>query len=640
MSTHLRAVISALSIMLIAGCGGGGSDSTVTIGGTVTGLVGKVVLQNNAGDNLSVMANGAFTFGTPLNKGATYAVTIPTQPPGPTCVVSNGSGTAMADVTNVSVTCTTDPSTVFLPMSATAVPGSTVPGATGLFVVSSKSLSDPPIQITKESIGFSGLQARYTLSAQGTAGTGNPYALIYTTLNSPSGDHVWSVNLSGTSTLVATQLSNLTIPYYTIPAHGGGTMSVQSCTSLVIQKNLTDPRSALLILALPTDATSLCQGSPSGLKWLLIHSSDAATTDPVNLPALSGPILPLYRPDGTLAGLVATDASNNLNFYADETFSNPRLLLANVEFPTLRQERQPGRISSVSANPTYTFLMASVAPGSQAVYRIDYSGSISADLYDVSYNTGVLVDSGNLYFTATTGEPSPGAYEMAVGRIPGDGGAVQILASMTVPPGNLAPALSGVSGSNLVLYGTTGASTQTQWYVATVPTGAPGTLTTIATNDGVPSISFGDGDIFVNWSDFISTTTFDARYSTEILDTNGNVVQGNMPSSSFISAVPGIQVRNITDPTFLGGGSVYAVGLSESSSLTSVALKTAAGTAFSFPSGTRHVDFFPVTSTIGVADGNAFQGANPQPALVYDLAKGVIVPISMPNSTLSFLTAR
>jgi hypothetical protein len=651
MSKQLRAVISALCIASLAGCGGGGDHSaaaTATIGGTVTGLVGKVVLQNNAGDNLSVTANGAFTFGTSLNNGATYAVTVLTQPPGPTCVVANGSGTATANVTSVSVTCTTDPSTVFLPTYAIGVPDSTGPGTTGLFVISSKSPGDPPIQIATGGITSLGFQPQYTVSAQGTVSSGNPYALIYTTQNSTSGDHVWLLSLSGTSSLVPTQLSNLTIPYYTetIISHTGTEqVPVQTCSSQVIQKNLADPSSTLLILALPTDTTSLCGGSPAGFKWVLIHSSDSPTTDPVNLPsALSAPpFLPLYRPDGTLAGLVAQDTSNNVNFYADETFSNPRLLIANVEFLNPAQERPSGPISRISVNPTYSFLMVrggNVASGAAAVYRIDYSGTMSADLYDLFYSTGVLVDSNNLYFTATTAEVAPDTFGENVGRIPGDGGSVQILQSMVVPPPNIAPALSGVSGSNLVLWGTTGTSAQTQWYVATLPTGAPGTLTTIATNDNVPGISLADGDIFVTWADYLNiTNNFDARFSSEILDTNGNVLQSNTPSSSFItSAGPVLQVINITDPIFLGGGSVNLLDLSQPSSPTAVALKTTAGMAFSFPSGTGSVEFRPVSSTIGVADGAAVQGQNSQPAYVYDLAKGVIVPISMPNSALSFMT--
>jgi hypothetical protein len=559
-------------------------------------------------------------------------------------VVANGSGTATGNVTSVSVTCTTDPSTLFLPTYATAVPDSTVPGTTGLFVISSKSPGDPPIQIATGDITSLGLQLQYTVSAQGTVSSSKPYALMYTTRNSTSGDHVWLQNLSGTSSLVPTQLSNLTVSH-------SGTKQVpgQVCWSQVIQKNLADPSSTLLILSLATDTTTSCGGSPDGYKRVLIHSSDGPTTDPVNLPAMSNP-LPLYRPDGTLAGLVAKDASNNVNFYADETFSNPRLLIANVEFLTPAQERPSWPISQISVNPTYSFLMVrggSMPSGAAAVYRIDYSGAMSADLYDLFYSTGVLVDSNNLYFTATTAEVAPLTFGENVGRIPGDGGSVQILQSMVVPPGNLAPALSGVSGSNLVLWGTTGTPPQTQWYVATVPTGAPGTLTTIATNDGVPGIALVGGDIFVNWTVFINTTNSDAGFSSEILDTNGNVLQSDMPSSSFISsrsssfissAGPVVQVTNITDPIFLGGGSVGVLDLSQPSSPTAVPLKTTAGMAFNFPSGTGNVEFRPLTSTIGVADGAAVQGRNSQPAYVYDLAKGVIVPISMSNSTLSFMT--
>lgn len=83
---------------------------TYTIGGTVTGLAGTgLVLQNNGGNNLAIPANGAFTFSTAVTSGAAYAVTVMTQPAGPaqTCVVTSGSGTATANVTNVVVTCST-----------------------------------------------------------------------------------------------------------------------------------------------------------------------------------------------------------------------------------------------------------------------------------------------------------------------------------------------------------------------------------------------------------------------------------------------------------------------------------------------------------------------------------------------------
>ena len=79
-----------------------------TIGGTLTGLTGTgLVLQDNGGDNLAVSANAtSFTFATPVTGGGAYSVTVLAQPIGENCAVSNGSGTATASVTNVSVTCT------------------------------------------------------------------------------------------------------------------------------------------------------------------------------------------------------------------------------------------------------------------------------------------------------------------------------------------------------------------------------------------------------------------------------------------------------------------------------------------------------------------------------------------------------
>ena len=82
------------------------STNTYTVGGSLSGLSGTVVLQNNGGDNLSLNADGTFNFTTPVAQGATYAVTVFTQPGGQFCVVTNGSGTmGGAPVTNVSVTC-------------------------------------------------------------------------------------------------------------------------------------------------------------------------------------------------------------------------------------------------------------------------------------------------------------------------------------------------------------------------------------------------------------------------------------------------------------------------------------------------------------------------------------------------------
>ena len=92
-------------------------DDDYTLGGHLSGLEANesVVLQNNAGDDLTLAADGSFTFPSSLNFGDAYDVTVLTQPPAPseTCTVSNGSGTMPAnDINSVSVTCAVNTYTV------------------------------------------------------------------------------------------------------------------------------------------------------------------------------------------------------------------------------------------------------------------------------------------------------------------------------------------------------------------------------------------------------------------------------------------------------------------------------------------------------------------------------------------------
>ena len=113
----LKWTSAVLLMSILAGCGGGGNgggDGTpppppspkFTIGGTVSGLQGSLVLRNNAQDDLTVTADGSFTFATSIETGGPYLVTIQTQPAAQDCAVANGSGTvADANVVSVTVTC-------------------------------------------------------------------------------------------------------------------------------------------------------------------------------------------------------------------------------------------------------------------------------------------------------------------------------------------------------------------------------------------------------------------------------------------------------------------------------------------------------------------------------------------------------
>jgi hypothetical protein len=83
---------------------------TFTVGGTLSGLAAgtQVTLDDNGGDPLTVTANGAFTFHTPVAYQGSYAVTVGTQPVGQVCTVTGGSGAQVTtNISNVSVTCST-----------------------------------------------------------------------------------------------------------------------------------------------------------------------------------------------------------------------------------------------------------------------------------------------------------------------------------------------------------------------------------------------------------------------------------------------------------------------------------------------------------------------------------------------------
>ena len=111
MKRHDRALPGRLAVLLAAtavmsACGGDSEDNkSYHVGGTVAGLTGTVVLQNQGVDDLVVTSPGRFTFATPVKIGKPYAVTVATQPAGQVCNVVHGSGNVSGEVTDIVVTC-------------------------------------------------------------------------------------------------------------------------------------------------------------------------------------------------------------------------------------------------------------------------------------------------------------------------------------------------------------------------------------------------------------------------------------------------------------------------------------------------------------------------------------------------------
>ena len=131
-------ILAVASAVMLVSCGGGGGgvDATVAapssyvVSATVTGLPASsnVILLNNGRDALTISANSTITsFATAIASGGAYAVTVQTSPNTYKCTVSNGTGSATSNVTNVAVTCSPITYTVST-LAGTAGVGGTADG--------------------------------------------------------------------------------------------------------------------------------------------------------------------------------------------------------------------------------------------------------------------------------------------------------------------------------------------------------------------------------------------------------------------------------------------------------------------------------------------------------------------------------
>jgi alpha-tubulin suppressor-like RCC1 family protein len=84
-------------------------DGDYRLGGTVSGLYGTLVIQNNGGDDLTITSDGTFLFPSHSSRGANYSVSVLKQPRYQNCEVSSGSGTISADVSTISIACSIQP---------------------------------------------------------------------------------------------------------------------------------------------------------------------------------------------------------------------------------------------------------------------------------------------------------------------------------------------------------------------------------------------------------------------------------------------------------------------------------------------------------------------------------------------------
>ncbi|MDY7575471.1 hypothetical protein [Actimicrobium sp. CCI2.3] len=101
-----RAAIVLASVTGLAACGGGSNVSNISVGGTVTGLTIGTLTLNNGYSSVTLPTNtSTFNFTARVPTGYGFLTVVTANSPDLTCRVTNGSGVASADVTNVLVAC-------------------------------------------------------------------------------------------------------------------------------------------------------------------------------------------------------------------------------------------------------------------------------------------------------------------------------------------------------------------------------------------------------------------------------------------------------------------------------------------------------------------------------------------------------
>lgn len=390
-------VVLLVALTLVSGWGchsDRSSAATYTVGGTVTGVSGTVVLHDNGGDALTISSNGSFTFATALANGAAYAVTVATQPTGQTCTVSAGSGTVSgSNVSSVAVACAA---------SATYSIGGSVSGLTGTLKLADNGADT--LTITAN--------GTFTFATQLT--TGATYAVTVNT--QPSGQTCSVATGSGTIasaavTSVAVTCTTNPPPTYSI----GGNL-----TGLTGTLKLTDNGTDSLTLTGNgsfTFATQLLSGAtyavtigtqPSGQVCTVSGGAGSVASANITTVSVSCADAPTYSVGGSVSGLSGTlklndNGADTLTVTASGTFTFGTQLASGATYAVTVAVQPAGQTCTVSsgtgtianANVTAVTVTCAAAAPQFAYVANNFDSDVSA--FSITSSTGAL--------TAVSGSP-------------------------------------------------------------------------------------------------------------------------------------------------------------------------------------------------------------------------------------------
>jgi hypothetical protein len=363
--------------------------ATFSIGGSVSGLNSgtSVTLLDNGGDADTVSANGTFTFKTKIASGATYSVTVGTQPTGETCTVTNGSGTVgSANVTNVAVACSTSSGgggPYWIPYSASPVSGANPPGSNGLFLIPSDKLTSAPAPtfVTTDNTRVLGIGTQITTS--GGVVTYSPQLMMYADTSSTGTTKIFGLTLAGTSTVpTPTQISNLVVP-----------STQQICSNFESETDVTKPNTLFAVIEVGTSAQ--CASGTGTFE--VVHYLDSSSTAPTVVSINTTTIQAVYQ-NGKLSALLLYDSTtSSFDAYSDDTFTSPTQKITGLSGVTYVTDVLD---AATLSTPELFFLVATTAPAN-VLYRIDGATLATTQIQNLMTGTlgsGTPQDDTNLYY--------------------------------------------------------------------------------------------------------------------------------------------------------------------------------------------------------------------------------------------------
>jgi len=533
------------------GGGGNTSEPTFTIGGTVSGLTGTgLVLQNNGGDGLTITTDGGFTFSTPIDDLSTYSVTVSTEPstPNQTCLVSNATGTlAGANITDISITCTTNTYTI----------GGTVSGLSGSgLVLQNNGGDDLPIAADGSftfSTSLNDLSA-FTVTTSTEPGAPNQSCSVTNESGNLAGENITNVSVICTNT-------------YTI----GGTVSGLIGTGLILQNNGGDDLpiavdgsftflTSLNDLSAFAVTTSIAPGAPNQSCSVINGSGDLAGANITNVSIIC---INTYTIGGTVSGLIGTEiilqinGGDDLPIAADGSFT-----------------------FSTSLNDLSAFAVtASTAPGepNQSCSITNGSGDLaSANITNVSVMCETIlhvsVDDPNANDNSTGAQAVP---FLTISAAIDYANSLSLKAEVRVAEGNYdvhsfdGPRVVMVEGISLYGGYSLDWSTRDPANNLTVITnratdvGGNFWISTVYAGSGITTATVIDGFTIIGGVEF---TSYAIRVDGGSLTISNNIIQGGGGLSSRGLAIGGGGPSIVTNNTINGGGGTFSTGIVTSSS--------------------------------------------------------------------------